>query len=596
MPNVPVYSSPSVEPTALPGVRQQTPYRLMQAATIGPAEVANAGKMMQQAGKEIAQEVTYEQIQENEAAAKEFDGKQIGATQGVVDKFLSLKGSDATGPAFDEAVDTIKKIPQDMADNLANPAQAEIVKPGAKLRAYAAIGQLQAHKRQQVDVYETAASQTRIKAASDAAAGSYNPMTDTPSLKFDHDAPETNSSYQLNLQTVASEARDRAAKVYGSGDQAADLRDQYVKDALANTYISTLGHLTDGKNATTADMKVARTYFDSIKGELSTEQRDKVKAVLEAGDLKNKALTLALEVGEKFGGIGAQEKELNRRFKAGEITEPEHTYALSHLRSDDTQRREQQTEGDRKFMGDLWDFARQGGKITDLKPSQIAYIKSRNLGPHVDSVFNGAERNIDDSQLYSDLSKQSAEDPSGFVRQDLAKLRGQLTEAHWNHLIGMQTTINRNDVKAMDMNKTIHVAVSDTRDALKAAGFDIHAKPNTSGAKTMAEFETQMRDALTAAQSTWEEKKLTPTQQREEARKITLGMLKDQALAGTQTIPIFGSNTHKRVYSMTPEERRANWVVPDSDRKLISDSLTRQGLAPTEDNIQRAYKLSQGVQ
>lgn len=595
MPNVPVYSSPSVEPTALPGVRQQTPYRLMQAATIGPSEVANAGKMMQQAGKEMAQEATYEQIQENEAAAKSFDAKQIGATQGVVDEFASKKGQDAID-GYQEAVDRVKKIPQDMADGLANPAQAEIVKHTAEMRAYAAISQLQGHKRQQVDVYETAASQTRIKAAGDAAAGSYNPITDTPSLKFDHDAPETNSAYQLNLQTVASEARERATKMYGAGDQAADLRDQFVKDALAATYVGTLGHLTDGKNATTADMKVARTYFDSIKGELSTEQRDKVKAVLEAGDLKNKALDLAIDLNAKYSSIDVQKRELDKMKKSGEINADTYDYALSHLRSDDDQRRRQKTDGENKFMGELWDFARQGGKITDLKPSQIAFIKSNNLGTHVDAVFNGAERNIDDSQLYSDLSKQSAEDPSGFVRQDLAKLRGQLTEAHWNHLIGMQTTINRNDVKAMDMNKTIHVAVSDTRDALKAAGFDIHAKPNTSGAKTMAEFETQMRDALTAAQSTWEEKKLTPTQQREEARKITLGMLKDQALAGTQTIPIFGSNTHKRVYSMTPEERRANWVVPDSDRKLISDSLTRQGLAPTEDNIQRAYKLSQGVQ
>lgn len=595
MPNVPVYSSPSVEPTALPGVRQQTPYRMMQAATIGPTETLNAGRAMVQAGKEMAQEATYEQIQENEAAAKSFDAKQIGATQSVVDEFASKKGQDAID-GYDAAVDRIKQIPQEMADKLGNPAQAEIVKHTAEMRAYAAIGQLQSHKRQQVDVYEAAASQTRIKAASDAAAGAYNPITDAPALNFNHDAPDTNSAYQLNLQTVASEAQDRAARIYGSGDQAADLRKQYVKDALASTYISTLGHLTDGKNATTADMKVARTYFDSIKGELSTEQRDKVKAVLEAGDLKNKALTLALEVGEKFGGIGAQEKELNRRFKAGDITEAEHTYALSHLRSDDAQRREQATEGDKKFMGDLWDFARQGGKITDLKPSQIAYIKSRNLGTHVDSVFNGAERNIDDSQLYSDLSRMSAEDPSGFVKQDLAKLRGQLTESHWNHLVGMQTTINRNDVKAMDMNKTIHVAISDTRDALKAAGFDIKAKPNTSGAKQMSEFETQMRDALVAAQADWTEKKYTPAQQREEARKITLGMLKDQALAGTQTIPIFGSNTHKRVYQMTPEERRANWVVPDADRQLISDSLKRQGLAATEDNIQRAYKLSQGVQ
>ena len=77
----------------------------------------------------------------------------------------------------------------------------------------------------------------------------------------------------------------------------------------------------------------------------------------------------------------------------------------------------------------------------------------------------------------------------------------------------------------------------------------------TTAAKNLAAFESTLRDSLVAAQTGWDEKKLTPQQQREEARKITFGLLKDQALAGTQTIPIIGSNTHKRVLNMTPEER-----------------------------------------
>jgi hypothetical protein len=82
---------------------------------------------------------------------------------------------------------------------------------------------------------------------------------------------------------------------------------------------------------------------------------------------------------------------------------------------------------------------------------------------------------------------------------------------------------------------------------------------------------------------------------REQARAITLGALKDQALSGTGYFGTTIGQTHKRVYEMSPDERAAPWAIPATDRQQITDSLKRQGLPTDEATIQRVYKTSQGV-
>ena len=599
MPNVPVYSSASVEPIALPGVRQQTPYRMMQAATLGPSETLAAGRAMLSAGKELAQEATLDQIHQNETQAKTFDTKHITSNDAVLygadnpdgshtKGFMDMQGQDAID-AYEATKKKLKDIPVSLGDGLQNPAQQQLVANTSELRTQGAMNQVESHYQRQVKVANDAASDARRKTASDSATRSFDPVRDTPQLNFDQENPEKNSMYQQSLQTVVSSTRDLWAHM------PQEVIDQKVKEALSNTYIDTIEKLANGRNSTPADSASAKAYFESVKGQLSADQEAKVKRVLDQGDLQDRSLALSIEVGGKFQGIAAQEKELKRRFSAGEIKADVYKNALVELRQDDDQRRQQATEADRQFMGKVWNMARQGKTINDLTPSEMAYATSRNLGTHIDQYFNYADHNKNDAQIYVDQMRMASEDPSGFVKQNLALVRGQLTEAHWNHLVGVQNSINKNDVKAMDTNKIIHQAVGDAKAELKTAGFDLNAKPNTTAAKNLAAFESTLRDSLVAAQTGWDEKKLTPQQQREEARKITFGLLKDQALAGTQTIPIIGSNTHKRVLNMTPEERRANWVIPDTERSAIADSLRRKNEPVTEDKIQQIYKLSQGV-
>ena len=601
MPNVPVYSTPQAAPTNLPDARQQTPYRMMQSAQIGPQEQQRLGQSLTSAGTEVMNMATMEQIQQNEIAAKNHDTAQVtsndailhGSDDGQIPGYLNLKGQAAVD-AFDDTVRKLKQVPTDLSQGLNNNAQQQLVQNTSQLRLDAALAQAKQHRAQQMQVADVSASQTRIKVGSMSATKSFDPSADTPTLNFNQDDPASNSAYQQGLQTVASEAR---ALSVTAGDKA-DVTESKVKMALGDTYFSTLKYMFDKKTATPADTKLAQGYFDKVKDSLSPEQVEYAKGVLEASGNKDASLNLFYEASKLAGNIAAQTDYIDDQYKAGKISSEVRDLTVTRLEHANAQRRSEQSENDKSVIGTVWDMARNGKSMADISPPMMNYIKTRGLGEHIDNIFKrnapGGDA-LDDSALYNDQMRMSAEDPSSFVKQDLALLSGKLSQAHWNHLVGMQTSINRSDIKAQDQNKLVHNAILDTKASLLSAGFNLNPKPGTPQATELDKFESDLRDTLVSAQQDWIDKKLTPAQQREEARKITAGALKDQALAGTGYFGTSIGRTHMPVYKMTPEQRAAPWVIPDADRAQIKASLQKQGLPASEDLIQRAYKINQGV-
>jgi ABC-type transport system substrate-binding protein len=82
---------------------------------------------------------------------------------------------------------------------------------------------------------------------------------------------------------------------------------------------------------------------------------------------------------------------------------------------------------------------------------------------------------------------------------------------------------------------------------------------------------------------------------RDEARKVTLGMLKDQALSGSGYFGTSIGQTHMPVWKMTAAQRTAPWDIPPADRQQISEALQRAGKPVDENTIQAVYKNAQGV-
>lgn len=593
MPTVPVYDTPRVTPDALPGVRQSAPGNLQSGAMVGFEQGRQLGQGAQALATGYQAYDQRVQIEANEAAAKDYDAQLIGGVNGIAHEYRQLNGKTAV----DARADTIKKL-DDLAaqqtSSVTNPAVQRMVKHLTDMRVQAAKQQVLDHSAQQAEVYQKAAGATRVAVAQDAATLAYNAITDTGAPKYDPEG--SNSPYQQYLQTVRSETRDQLQR---AGITDSDLVAAAEKNALGKVYVGVLAQMIDGKSTDPSRMAAARKYYAEVKDGLSADQQDKIKTVLEAVDQQTNIVTATRALMAQPGDFKKKFDALGSAFDKGSqvagvrIDGTTYAHVKSALEHEQQKAKHAADQSEATMLGQAqdWILHNPGKGVMDLPPAIYAGLKAKGHLATIDAFARRGEKDIDDAQAYVDLMNAN---PRELSQTDLAKARGLLTPAHWNHLVERQSSINKGDLQAAEVDKATKGAIGTAREQIQAAGVDFAAKPGTDKAKAAAQFETTVRDAIAVASPTWLEKKLSPEQMRTEADKIVRGLLKDQALSNTGIAGFF--QTKRKPFEMTPEERAAKWTISQADRAEIEKKLQAGGIPPTEDNIQRYYKLSQGVQ
>lgn len=594
MPKVPQYDSPTVAATGLPDAMQRTPQRLIQTADLGPGEMLRVGNQMQAAGADFAKIATEQQATLNEATTKEGDTRQLfGQTTIMHDPntgYLNQQGANAVAkdeegktPA-DKAIEALQVNRQKIMDGMQNDAQRQMFKQVSDQRIAAATVAIREHESRQLEVYEQAASQARANASKDLAIKSYTPGADENS--------PANTLYRQGITAQHIELENQA-DMKGITDPA--LRDQYIKygpdgkSGMASAYVGVVTNLLSQNNT-----QGAQQYFDRIKEQLPADMQDTLQGHLKAADTADRGLKTALDVKAATPDIGEQEDTLDQMFREGKIDAQVRNIALQQLRADSAQQRGEQSENDKNVLGRVWDLKNRNpnATVTDLSRSDYAYIESRGLGQHVDSILSSSPAK-DDAKMFNDLMRMSVDDPVNFTKTDLVQHSGQLSKAHWNHLVETQTSIGKQDNKAMEINKLVDDTVKNAKADLLAAGLKVNQSDRTAGSNAAAkfdQFETSLRDTLVAAQQS----KTSGPLSREEARTIAVGMLKDQALSGGFFSNMLGLNT-KPIYKMTPEDKAQPWDIPPAERAQIAQKLSGAGLPTSEANVQRYYKASRGV-
>lgn len=446
MPNVPVYSTSQVAPTNLPDARQQTPYRMMQAAEAGPAEQQKLGQAVTGVGLEAAKQETLTQIQQNEIAAKDHDTAQVtandailhGSDDGSVPGFLSLKGQDAAN-AYDDTVKKIKQVPVDLSQNLDNPAQQQLVQNTSQMRIDAALTQAKAHRDQQIQVANTTASQVRAKVGSDSAAKGYSPITDTPTLASEGDA-NYDSAYQQGLRTVASETRSLYA------DLPQDVQDAKVKEALAGTYVNTLAYILGGKKGQGADpgsLASAKQYFDQVRDALSPEQIDKIQPVLDASNKQDQIVTVQRALQAQPGSISDKRKALGDAFDSGgtiggvKVNGEIYEHATSALDRMEAKQRSDEDRYTASAVGQAQDFLirNPGAAVTDLPRNLYVALEQKGHLAALDAFAN-REATVKTNpaawfNVQTHFGDGSALDIGKMSDTDWMQMRGVLNDHDW---------------------------------------------------------------------------------------------------------------------------------------------------------------------
>ena len=435
MPKVPEYDSPTVGLQELPTVRQQTPNRMLLGASIGPEQQVRLGNAIQTFGNGVHQ-----------AAATEADAQLIGSIQGILygtpdnptSGYLNQKGKNAVD-TYQDTVKSLQNLAPKQAQNLSGEASG-LAQTSTNLRVQSALAQITQHNAQQVGVYQQSAGATRIKAAADSAALSFNPLVDKPGLNYDAKGGEASSPYELNLRTVNAEANS-LADLQGIRDP--DLRDAFIKDQMGKTYVSVISHMVDGigkgaKNANGATIQMAQGYFDAVKDNIPLEQRDKIQSVLKAGAMQDTVLSYSDSLMDSKKGESAQFAQIRKDFEAGKISGAEREQIESRISHLNSRAREADNQNTANVVGQAQDFfiKNPGMTMTDLPPTIYAALERKGQLAALDG-FSRREANHTDmatlQTVQSHFGDGSDNDITKMNDADFLGMHGKLSDKDWKY-------------------------------------------------------------------------------------------------------------------------------------------------------------------
>ena len=609
MPNVPVYNTPTVSPSDLPGFRQQAPSRtsLMQSASLAGEQAEALGNAGVRAGVVALNIMTEEQIQANETRAKDFDTQQVtsndailhGSADGSTKGFLALQGQAAVD-AYDDTVKRLQSVPRDLSPGLENTTQQRLVSNTSQLRLNAAMTQAKIHRDQQLRVASQAADDARTKVGADSAAKSFNPITDSAKLNFNNDAPDQNSAYQQGLQTVVSSTRSRYA------DMPPEVIEEKVKEALGRTYVATIGHMLDGKGNDLAAMTSAKDYFDKIKDDLPVEVADKIGAHLQKGSVLANAQASADAIGDRFGGDMAGALAEVRKITNPEVREKTESLVKERFNTDEMIKQRQMRDADNAGLLQITN----GGSLRQLMASPVWSGMSAHAQHQAEEwvrakQLHGAQMSqIDKMNDLVGLQKvlQLRQDnPAQFANLDMVATSRELgikSPATVKQLIEVQASYNKGDAAEATFNTAFKNARTLYSPLLVQAG--IAPLPNMDKEKkaaaegNVATFESQVQSDI----QSW---------MKDNGNKIPDGKVL-QGIIQQNLTPVFihgtgswfglGDDKSKPLGITKPEERQKAYVVSASElqkqsptqyAQVVNGLKARLGRNPTPSEVENQY-------
>ena len=568
---VPVMNQRTVQPTGLPGAMQQTP-DLGTALAVQRQQGEELGQKIEGAGNAWAQVVQQEQAEKNEADAKTAHAAFVRGANELLwnpqSGYLTKKG-DAALEAKADTEDQIDQLRKSLGDSIQSPRARQLFDQQATQSATSYLNQMEVHAGREHQQYLMTASEQRSTAFGQSAVLSYNPMPGAD-----------NSVYQHSVAGLEAEVRDRGESMLGLRGE--DLTN-YVRQNVAPVHAQVVEHLAENNEG-----PAAKAYLEAHRDQIpDPEVQDKLRKLVDASNQKTDAALLAISVKGRIQGIDKQESFLDDQLKGGKITAEVHSMALQQLRADHAQEEAQKADADRAVLGNVWNLKNRNPSATwtDLPPSQIAYIRQRGLGSSVDALLN-KQPGLDDAALWTDLMRQSAEDPNAFAKLDLVKFHGNLNDGHYNQLVERQAAINKGDLKAQYITKLQQDAIRAGLADIRAAGINVNAKEGTSAATELQKFEATLQEALTqevSARQAAGKPAMTP----DEAKALVQGMVKQQALAGTGIFGFF--QTKGPAYRVAAD-------IPEAARMQIEDALRSRGRPVTPQAVLDLYNRKKGQQ
>jgi len=453
--------------------------------------------------------------------------------------FLSKKSADAVSADFmRKYVDDFDKSIEETASGLQNERQRDLF----KRRAAAANAQYQStlrnHVLNETDAYNKQTFEGVVKTESAAAATTYNDP----------------ASVALSLDRIRNNAVNYANSAGIKGDAQVAL----VNASLAEAHNSILAAAVGNNNF--GFVKEYMKQFDKggkYEGQLGAERTAQLKNSIETADTRDASLKLSLELADKKLSFSSQRKQLDDMYRAGKITADVAN----------------ETEFNNSMSGRAqeWILQNPGKPIVDMPPNLYNWAKGKG---QLQTLSNFATNNGNvqgDDAEFTRLFVMSADDPTAFMRefdQNSESLRTVLSASQYNSLLTRRGSAGKADLQGQQAAKVSAATIKSLRNNLISAGIDVTPKEGTPQATELANFESQLIQAI-VAKTEQEGRALTLN----ETRKIGLDLLREGRLINSGGF--WSGDTKLRRFEATEADMqrygfRYNYAdIPPEDQKRL---------------------------
>lgn len=346
--------------------------------------------------------------------------------------------------------------------------------------------------------------------------------------------------------------------------------------AISATHEAVINHLT----AQGRDLD-AEQYFERVKDQLSSIDRDQAEAKVREGSLLGKAQRASEQIWRESGGNFDTAMERARK----EITDPKMFEEVKRLIR---QRREDNQDSDRtrydKLMLDSSNHVESNKQRPDPATWALLKLSDKNaLDNRIEQLRKGIEPEPNSESYYNLKTQASQPNLKGkFLTTNLLTYRGRVTNQELKELIGIQTTLRNGDTPAELDDYRTKKQIEDS--GLSANGIDPTPKTGGKDAKLVNQFHAMVAERVRAEQEQ-AGKKIN----NERYQQIVDDLLVEGTVQGSGVFGFFQKS--RRKFEIEPGENielEPN-QIPKSERRKIEDALRRKNKPVTDGAVLELY-------
>lgn len=547
MPTVPISRQNTVRDEALPGVRVNTSQPL---SAFGGGELVDApGNVVRGMGKEVVDFAIQQQLKADELRVQDADLEASQAQSDIQVKVKEMVGKDAfAAPDYLDA--EWKKRTEKISESLANDRQRRQFDRIKKVRYADMYRSTNEHVSVESKRYDAASTDAYIKNSQAVAAVNYT---------------DTASGGQIEQSIFLQE---QAIRKFGDRNGVPeDIIKQKINEAKSETHMAVLNQMISNDE----DL-LANEYFKNNKENISSEERKKIKEVVEKASLQGEGQRTADDVFLKYKDNRNQaydyvkekikdpelrkqtENELEKLFTRQSISKREKNYKNYQLASQMVEQNQ-----------------RPPANIThELTAEQQSALNRR-----LKQVNAGVEPNTDWNTYYN-LKTMAAENKNEFIHENLLEYRHMMADAEFKELSDTQAQLMKNDINAQKNLNGFRSATQIINDTLTTAGINTRSK-NSKDQKMIAQFKRMVDENLQIIQDQTGKKPKS-----EDVQRVVDNLL----IMDISTKGMFGKG--KRVFELQYKD------IPEQDRVSIHREMKRRGINATEQNVLDIY--TKGIQ